>query len=67
MLCALLIVLAIVMSLWSGFGALVSFSDFGLVLILFTTFLTLPFVIAVYVGLKARARVSKRPDFEEIY
>ena len=66
-LCVLLIELVFVMTLWSGFGGLLSFSNVGLTLILITTLLTLPFVIAVYIGLKARARVSKRPEPDEIY
>ena len=66
-LCGLLIELVFVMILWSGFGGLLSFSNVGLTLILFTILLTLPFVIAVYIGLKARARISKRLEPDEVY
>ena len=66
-LCGLVIVSAIVTSLWSGFAATLSFADFGVFLILLTAFLCLSTGIPTYRGMKARARVSKRPEPDEIY
>jgi hypothetical protein len=61
-LCALVIVVVIVISLWSGFGTMLSNVVLGIFLVLFTAILCIPTLIPVYLGIKARNRISEKSD-----